>query len=233
MNNAGILSALDWCAANHVSVPKDTLAKIKAKGIHIPMALKADGDISDVNATYHDEITEALTGYFEEGGSVTAPKSAFKRAVTEAFGAAFDTGWVDGGGELPADEDALGWFNARVEQEYGFIDMLFQEAKELRKEEDFDYFAWLTARADGYTNSVREVYNQAKLRAGKDKMVVFDGDDGEESCDDCQSLKGKRHKISWFVSRNYVPPFGSGLECHKGGRCKHGLFDDEGNQVTI
>ena len=70
---------------------------------------------------------------------------------------------------------------------------------------------------------LKEVYNNAKMRAMPNMMVTFDGDDGAESCDTCQKLKGKRHKISWFVSRNYIPPFGTGLECHPGRRCQHYL----------
>ena len=163
---------------------------------------------------------------------MTSPRSAFKRATVDAFGAAFDLGWVEGGQDLPPDAEAVSWFNARVEQEFGFIEMLFQEAKELRKDKEFDFFSWVSARADGYSRTLREIYNAGFLRATRDKMVTFDGDDGAESCDTCQKLKGKRHKISWFVSRNYVPPFGTGLDCHRGGRCEHGLFDDDGNQVT-
>jgi hypothetical protein len=232
MNDAAVFAALNWCVTNKARVPADLIQKIEEKGISVPAALKSD-EVTDAGADYHDTITELLTTYFENGGSITSPRNQFKQAMVEAFGTSFDTGWVDGGQELPADEDALDWLNARVEQEMGFIDMLFQEAKELRREEDFDYFSWITARADGYVRTLAEVYNQARLRASQDIMVTFDGDDGEESCPDCQKYKGARHKISWFVKRNAVPPFGTGLECHPGGRCKHGLFDDGGNKITI
>ena len=197
-------------------------------------ATKQAESIEDANAAYHDVISESLTGYFEEGGNVSSYKNEFKRATLDNFYDVFDLGWVDGGGELPIDDDdANSWLEARVNQELGFIDGVFQEAKELRKEEDFDYFSWITSRADGYTRTLTEVYNQARLRVSKDVMVTFDGDDGEESCSDCQKLKGVRHKISWFIKRNYVPPHGSGLECGRGGRCQHGLFDDSGEQITI
>lgn len=227
-----IRQALDWLSDNAIPLPADLHLQLETQGYlkNYPRAVK-QGDIGDANAEYHDAITEALTSYFEDGR--IAHKNQFKRAMVEAFGTAFDSGWVDGGQELPADEDALSWLNERVNQELGFIDMLFQEAKELRKEEDFDYFEWVTQHADNYTRTLAEIYNQAKLRALPDQMVTFDGDDGEESCETCQKLKGVRHKISWFVKRNYVPPFGVGLECGRGGRCQHRLYDDEENEVTI
>lgn len=219
--------AIEYSQAQKIKIPADLYLRAFKVG-----AVKASASIDEASAEYHDRITEALTTFFE-GGSITAPKNEFKRAMVDAFGEVFNQGWVDGGNQLPVEGEALDWFEARVNAEFGFIDMLFEEAKQLRKEEGFDFFAWVTARADGYTRTLREVYNQAKLRVSKDIMVSFLGDDGAESCDDCQKYKGQRHKISWFVKRNAVPPFGVGLECHRGGRCQHGLFDDKGNQVTV
>lgn len=220
--------AFDYLRKVNADIPLD----IYLKGLQVGV-IKAAGDLAPINSTYHDAITQALVGYFENGGSVSSPKSAFKRAATEAMGGAVDLGWTDGGNAPPIDEDVLSWFNARLNQEYGYIDMLFEEAKQLRKESDFDYFTWATARADGYTNSLKEVYNYARLNSMRDIMVTFDGDDGAESCVDCQKYKGQRHRISWFISRNAVPPFGSGLECHRGGKCQHGLIDDKGKWVTV
>lgn len=233
-NLDAVAKALTWLADNDIPLPQDLHLQLEQKGLlkNYQRSTK-QGDVSEANSEYHDIITESLIGYFEEGGRVTSFKSEFKRAMVEAFGTAFDSGWVDGGQDLPPDDEALEWLNARTDAEFGFIDMLFQEAKELRKEENFDYFSWITERADGYTRTLAEIYNQAKLRALPDKMVTFNGEDGEESCETCASLKGERHKISWFVKRNYVPPHGTGLECGRGGRCQHRLYDDEGNEVTI
>ncbi len=227
--NNSVKAAFDYLNKHETDIPSDVWqAAVKAR----VFATKDAGDLASINATYHDKITSTLTGYFE-GGSITGPRNSFKRAMVEAFGSAFDLGWVEGGGEMPPDADALKWFNARVDVEFGYIEMLFQEAKELRKEDGFDFFEWITARADGYTNTLRELYNAAFLRATKDRMVTFEGDDGDKPCDTCQKLKGKRHKISWFVKRNLVPPHGIGLDCAKGGHCRHGLIDDKGIRVTI
>lgn len=226
--NASITTAFKYLSTQ-MDIPSDVWkSAVKAR-----VFVKADsGDLSSISAVYHDAITASLTTYME-GGSVTAPRNAFKQAMVEAFGAAFDMGWQDGGGEPPPDADALTWFNARVDEEFSHIESLFVQAKELRKEEEFDFFSWVTERADGYSRTLKEIYNTAKLMAMKDQMVTFDGDDGAESCPDCQKLKGKRHKISWFVNRNYVPPFGSGLECHPGRRCQHGLMNDKGEWITV
>lgn len=220
-------SAFTWCEKNDVDVPVDLYLQAQARGV-----FKAEGDLSMINSVYHDEITLALSDYFE-GGGVAASRNALKRATILAFGSAFDLGWIEGGAVLPIDSDAMNWVEARINQEFGYIAMLFEQAKQLRKETNFDWFAWVTARADGYTRTLREIYNTARLWVMRDQMVTFDGDDGAESCGTCQSLKGKRHKISWFIARDYVPPYGAGLECSKGGHCQHGLMDKDGNWVTV
>lgn len=222
-----IKQAFDFVIAQDVDIPADVWTQaIKAR------AFKADGDLSSINAAYHDAISEALLSYLE-GAPVAGPRNRFKRAMVEAFGNAADLGWTDGGAELPFDGDALEWFNLRTEQELTYINALFLQAKELRNQDDFDAFAWANEHADAYTRTLREIYNTMLLRATPNRMVTFLGDDGAESCADCQKLKGKRHKISWFVSRNYVPPFGRGLECHPGRRCQHYLQDDKGNIITV
>lgn len=219
--------AFDYLRRARMEIPID----IYIKGLRVG-AIKAAGDLSSITSRYNDSIIEAAISYFD-GGSLVAARKSFRRAMVEAFGSAVDLGWTESGGELPIDEDVLSWFNARISEEIGYIDMLFEQMKQLKKEPEFDYFAWASARADGYTGTLREIYNYAKLSLARDMMVTFDGEDGKESCPDCQKYKGKRHRVSWFMARDAVPPYGSGLECHRGGQCQHGLMDDKGNWVTV
>jgi len=227
--HAALAKAFDYVIRQGEDVPPDIWSKAIRAGV-----FKAEADdLAKINAAYHDAITEALLEYLEGGGSVAAPKNMFRRATLTAFGDAFDLGWLDGGGELPLDPDALDWIESRIQQEFGYIEMVFQQAKELRGSDEFEPLTWASERADAYTNTLREVFNNARLRAMKDQSVTFSGTDGEKSCNTCKKLKGKRHKISWFVKRDYVPPHGGGLECAKGGLCQHYLETDEGEQVTI
>jgi len=224
---SAISDAFLFCQNSGVELPEDLLLDIHALGC----AKQADS-LMAINATYHDQITRALLDFFTSGRPITAPQNSFRRATVEAFASAFELGWTDGGGNLPVDQDANTWLQGRIELEFGYIALLFQQAKDLRSESGFDYFSWATERADGYTATLRELYNTGKARASKDVMVTFLGEDGAESCITCQTLKGKRHRISWFVSRNYIPPRGVGLECHPGGRCQHGLVKDNGDWIT-
>jgi hypothetical protein len=197
----------------------------------LALAAKAEG-IDSLNADYHDAITDALVSYLE-GGSVSGPRSRFRRAMVQAFGDAFELGWVDGGAELPFEGEALEWYNARVEQEMGFIDALFQQAKQLRKDKEFDAFAWATARADGYTGTILSIYNAAVLFAKKNQLLTWHLGATETHCSTCASLNNKRHPAYWYIARDYIPrKAGAAMDC-QGYNCDCYLTDKNGNEVTI
>ena len=222
-----VKGALDYLTRNGISVPADVWQKaLRAR------VFKAEGGLPVINADYHNRITQALIGYFEGSGSVTAPRNEFKRAMVEAFGAAFELGWHTGGGELPAEPDAQDWLAARVDAEMGYIDQVLQNAKELRAEGG-DYFEWVTSRADGFTGSVASVYNYAKMAAKKNIMLEWVFGDTVEHCQTCEKLNGQKHRASWYLSRDYIPRKpGANLECG-GYRCLCRLVDSEGNEFTL
>lgn len=194
--------------------------------------IKAADDIASINARYHDAITSALVAYLE-GGSIAAPRNKFKREMTQAFGDAFDLGWQDGGETLPFIGEALDWYNARVDSEMVNIDNLFQQAKQLRKDKEFDAFAWATARADGYTNTILSIYNTAAMFAKGKTMLTWHLGQTEKHCSTCSSLNNKRHPAAWYIERNYIPRQpGADMECN-GYNCDCYLTDKNGNEVTL
>lgn len=229
--HGAIERALKYLDTHNIPIPAETLKLAHQKGLAVKAGY-ADGGVPEITAQYNDEIVDALTTYFE-GGSVTAPRNLYRSAMVEAFNSAFDTGWVDGGQELPPDEDALSWLSDRVEMESAYIAMLFQEAKELRKDAEFDFFAWVTKKADGYTRTVGEIYNAAVLLAKKNQLLEWHLGQTEKHCDTCASLNGTRHRASWYVARDYIPRKpGAGMDC-KGYNCDCFLTDKSGEVVTL
>jgi hypothetical protein len=226
---AAVTDAIAYVSAQDVEVPPDVWALAVQSG-----ALKATGDLAAINAQYHDAVTESLITYLE-GGSLAASKNSFKRAMIEAFGGAWDAGW-DGN---PPTGDALEWLNARTQQELAFIDGLYVQAKELRKDPEADTFAWATARADGYTGTVDNIYNHARIRALGNKMLTFDGEDGspDNICQStngtCVRLKGKRHRASWWIAHDLVPYRGNPNYDCGAWECRHYLKDDKGERYTF
>lgn len=222
-----VAEAIQYADNNGIEVPADVRIRARRAG-----ALKAGKTLPEISAQYTNAIIEAIVTYFE-GGSVTSPRNAFRRAMVDAFGAAFDLGWVDGGGAMPPDETALEWFNPRVEQEFGYIEGLFANIKQLKKEDGFDYFEWATQRAAGYARSLGGVYNAGKMFAQGSKMLTWHLGETEVHCDTCLKLDGKRHKASWYIARSYIPrQAGASMDCG-GYNCDCSLEDDKGNTVTI
>ena len=187
---------------------------------------------ADTNREYHDEITSALVDYFE-GGSLPASRNQFKRAMVAAFLDIFEAGWQDGGAELPLDDEALNWLGDRQSQEMVNIDSLFQNARDIRKQKDFDYFAWSSARADGYVSALQGVYNAASMLAKGKQMLTWHLGQTEQHCDTCASLNGKKHPAYWYIERNYIPrQAGAAMDCG-GYNCDCRLEDRDGNEVTL
>jgi hypothetical protein len=223
-----IKAAFDYLESQSQDIPSHIWKEAVKKRI---FSVKADGDLGSISAEYHDRITTSLTTYFE-GGSVVTPRNQFRRAMIEAFGSSFDMGWVDGGQQMPPDAEALNWFNIRVDAELSYIDVLFEQAKELRKEPDFDFFSWVTNRADSYSRTLNGMYNAALLFAKKNQILTWVYGEAEH-CQTCIKLNGQKHRASWYINRGYIPRKpGASMDCG-GYQCKCQLVDAKGKEVTI
>lgn len=230
--NIAITTALEYLRSRGApgKAAKARYTAIKNKFIS-SRAFKGAGDYSSIRDSLWSAIYDSVVGYLSGSGHITGPKSQFTTAMAQAYVETADTGYMDGGGDLPLDEDTAAWARAELQAQFGFVDSLFENLKMLRKENDFDADSEAEARADGYCDSLDALYNGAKLAGAKNKMLTFGGSDGAESCKDCQKYKDQRHRASWWLSRNAVPP-SRDFEC-KGYNCYHYLFDDEGNEFTI
>ncbi|HEU4340993.1 MAG TPA: hypothetical protein VFU31_05430 [Candidatus Binatia bacterium] len=193
-------------------------------------AVKAAGDYASIRDTLWNAIFDAVEGFLTSGQQVGTPVSAMTTALSQAYIEAADTAYEDGGGTLPLDDDTAAWARAELDAQFGYVDSLFQTLKALRKEGDFDATVEAGRRADGYAQSLDMLYGGAKMRAAGNTMLTFDGDDGKESCADCQRYKGQRHRASWWVAHGAIPP-SRDFEC-KGYNCFHRLYDDDGNEFT-
>jgi hypothetical protein len=198
----------------------------------------AIGDYAPIRADYRGRIYSAVLEYLTGNRAITTYKNAAKQAAAVSFGDAADLGFVDGGGTLP-DQMLNDFVGARQDKEFGNLDALFQQLKELRADEDFtnaEAFDIANARADGYALTLDAIYNEAKLRGARNRMLTFGGVDGHSPgfpCKTCKRLKGQRHRASWWVRRGLIPyPGNENFECGAW-QCKHFLYDDNGRAFTL
>lgn len=199
-------------------------------------AYKAGG-YAGIRSDYRKIISAAIDDYLTSSDRATGYISTMRKAAVEHFTDAFHGGYTDGGGDVnEIDPDADTWLTDRIEQEMGFIGELFTALKSLRDEfktgeiKIADLRDAAATRTDGYVRSLDSVYSSGKLWGGQNKMLTMVGDDGKESCRDCQRNKGKRYSAKKWLRIGYPPS--RDYECG-GYNCQHYLEDDQGNQVTL
>lgn len=224
MTYPAIQTAIDYLRNRRHPIP----AKI---AVLSRRASKALGDYQPVRDDLWAATYDAVMGYLSSNAQIPTYRLPMVTAVSQAYLAAADLAYVDGGGSLPLDDDTASWVRAELNAQFGYIDSLFETLKQLRKEEGVDAIHEAFRHADGYANSLDSLYNNVKAAGAGNKMLTFDGSDGRESCSDCQRYKGKRHRASWWRSHDAVPP-NRGFECH-GYHCAHRLYTDEGEEFTV
>jgi hypothetical protein len=197
------------------------------------------GAYAPIRSAYKMEVGGAILEYLlTDGARITKFRNGFKRAIANAFDEAYAMGFSDGGSSYPegADPEDIDWLAAAITGEFGFVEMLFQQLKEFKADPETqtgDYQAEADRRAEGYAKTLDGVYNQGLMRARKNVMLTFGGEDGAESCATCQRLKGQRHSVKWWLGR--------GLSIFRGNRnyecgcwnCQHYFYDDHGKVYTI
>jgi len=185
--------------------------------------LKAALGYEGIRNTYWAIIYDAVYDYLTGNQPVTTFKNAMKRGMVDAFLGAAEIGYEAGGGELPFDNDTLVWLGGAQEQEFGHIDDLFSRLKE--DWDGIDPIHEAFARADGYTMTLDALYAEAKMRGSENVTLEFGGEDGAESCPECQAMKGKRHRIKYILENNLIPKPGNDTYSCKGYRCEHYWFN--------
>lgn len=188
---------------------------------------------TEIRSGYWSRIYDAVFEYLTGSGNISTFRSAMRRAIEDAYADTAIEAWQDGGADLPLEDDALSWLAFRQSEELAYSETLALQQRLLKKE-GVDRLAAIgeaTARADGYAATLDGVYANIKVMALGNQMLTFGGEDGLESCHDCQTYKGKRHRAKWWIAHNAVPP-NRDFEC-KGYRCEHYLHDDQGQLVTI
>lgn len=154
------------------------------------------------------------------------------QAVIEAVSNAFYRGYADAGGEDTEDDDEK-WLTATQQAQLGFLPDVFAWLAEQAEAETITEDK-VQGRVDGWLEALDGIYSEGVLRGSRNITLEFGGDDGEESCTDCQKLKGRRMKVNTILKQNLIPrPGNRNFECG-GWRCQHYWFNPKtGEQYTF
>lgn len=228
MLNEAIRKAINSLEHYGVAVPVDLMILARTAGIFfqaLPLAY------SEARREYWRGLYDIINTYLTTNQSAEEAQLEYIAAMHRAFTAAAELGWQYGGGSLPIDEEMEAWVQEKQEQEEQYIILLFLFLATLKASGVFDAPYEALRRADGYSEALDIIYNGARVRVNKNKMLTFAGTDGKESCSDCLRLKGVRRPAKWWIVNDLIPP-NRAFEC-KGYRCEHYLEDDDGRRVTL
>lgn len=205
------------------------------------VVMLALGDYAGIRQEYRARLYAEIADFLAGGANQQRTKAnAAKRAVNEAFTAAGDLGYVDGGGTLPLEGDDLKWLNVRTSAELANIDALFSQLNDTRKDPEFvksEASDIAETRADGYMATLDSIYNEAKVRGAGNLMLAFGGQDGHTKgfpCKTCAKCKKEPfHRASWWIKRGLIPyPGNENFPC-RCFQCKHFMYTKSGDLFTI
>jgi hypothetical protein len=191
-------------------------------------------DYPMIRQSYVSEISGIMSEYLNtDGVRVTRYRNLFKQAVANNFLPAFEEGFQAGGGDLPIGDEELAWLQSAYDREFGFItDNLFVRLRDEIKGSPDAFDGEIAARAEGYARTLDGVYSQGFAMGSKDVMVSLGGNDGDESCDTCQKLKGKWMRLSSVIMQDLLIHPGNENYICKGFNCQHYWFDRKGKIYT-
>lgn len=160
-------------------------------------------------------------------------RRSHKALIKAIAKSAFEQGWIEGGGKIEDTEpDDIALIGEFVADQSGFVN---------------DFAAWLASTNDegkrnwemkrrmladriaAWVLALQNFAERVAARAKGDPYLTFAGDDGEESCDECQEFKGQRHRMSWWEKRDLLKRNGNdNYGCGRWGPCHHHFFYDDG-----
>ncbi len=185
----------------------------------IKMGLPDTEDYDVVRADFVNRLTDAFLIFASTGGaSSRASRNAAARAVAEDVPAAFYAGYKDAGGDDTEDEDES-WLTAEQGRQLAFMT---DALAAVRGAGDVSTEDAIGARVEMWAATLDGIFSEGKLRGSKNMMCYFDGDDGDESCSDCQDLKaGPPRSVKYILAHELVPkPGNENFECGCW-KCKH------------
>lgn len=180
--------------------------------------------VNGIVTRFKRDLKQVVRGYCRGGSTPTLLVGELRDLVETAVSDAFYAGLAEGGisvrdaGEdeaQRADDLALD----QLEHVEGFADAIADACG------DRDAVSAVNARVELWGRSVQAAGEAGINMALENEMVEFGGEDGDESCATCQSLKGQRHRRKWWEQNGLVPgqPGNENFECG-GYKCQHKLI---------
>lgn len=189
--------------------------------------------INEVVRRYRDAFENVLYDAFNGRMSQTLLVAKLAAIIESNAGDAYREGMREGGGDPETDftkEDQSvvdDWISTQIGVLAGFA----QAAVDVRSADDKDTArAAILDRVDMWVEGLNQLGMLGSLNMKGDPMLTYDGDDGEESCTECQKYKGQRHRRSWWEKKGLLERNGNeNFTCGRWDNCHHNYYFDDGS----
>jgi hypothetical protein len=188
-----------------------------------------------VRSSFVDRLTSAASDYLLEGLNLRVTVNAAQRAMVESYGEAADLVSGGSGGLEPAD---LAFFNSEVSAERDHIETLWADLKLQRTiapgEAAQGDLSVPADRIEMFARSMDAMFNELVARGNKNAMGTWQLGDAEKHCvghGSCTWLDGQRHRMSWFLQKDYIPRKPGAAQVCGGWHCQCSIVDDQGNEL--
>lgn len=191
--------------------------------------------IDSIVRGYTNRLTTLVKDTMKSGDAVTMRrglKALLKNVARDVYRDGLREGGIEPKDESPEDRAATDeaiddWLASQFE----YIAQFAADAAAVRK--DKTQRDAILGRIDAWVSSLRNFGEAGKLAALGNIPLTLDGEDGDESCDQCQKYKGVRHRRNWWAERDLLRRNGNdNYECGRWDNCHHYFRDDKGNVIV-
>lgn len=200
-----------------------------------PAGATTSKSINEVVRDYDDALTRFVFDVLNGNMSKRDMAQAHKALVRKLGPDVYFEGMREAGIDEPekeadeVDDEAIeNWLDEQVSRVDGFADWLsIQDNTESVRRE-------AVRRIDLWIQALSTFGAQGRASAQRNALCEWEWDELiEEHCVTCERLNGTRHRLSWFLKRNYIPQKpGAGMKCG-GFRCGCKLRNVKTGEVVL
>jgi len=191
--------------------------------------------IGQIVTGYFNRLTSIVKATFKNGDAVSMRqqhKALLKNAARDVYRDGYREGGIDPQ-ELEPDDRAN--YDEAIDDwiagQFEFVNQFAKDAAAAKRDKEAQ--AAILMRVEQWAASLQNFGEAGRLAALGNIPLTFDGDDGFESCEDCQRYKGQRHRRDWWAKRGLLERNGNpNYECGRWENCHHDFRDDNGKVVV-
>lgn len=175
--------------------------------------------IDDTESAFISEVQAAMTDGIDRVVTKASTAARIRGAITRYGKLAYIDGLEDGGVDASEydDSDKLKVSDIAVHDTQFVSDLVNEIYSEAGMSGNPE------TRAPLWRKTLDEFYYAGIESADANGMYIFTGEDGDESCADCQRLKDVKHRMKWWVANELRPGVDTDNFACGGWRCQHVL----------